>query len=136
MTTAIIDYGSGNLRSAAKAFERAAAENGIADPILVTSRPDEVAKAVGAAVDTSFVVNGVTFNSRDVEKGDLFFALAGETTDGSALLERLLPAAWLPHWYRFRPYGIAVWFLLVLSTGLLTTLITPFVERLYSFVFA
>ena len=26
MTTAIIDYGSGNLRSAAKAFERAAAE--------------------------------------------------------------------------------------------------------------
>jgi len=45
MTTAIIDYGSGNLRSAAKAFERAAAENGIADPILVTSRPDEVAKA-------------------------------------------------------------------------------------------
>jgi glutamine amidotransferase len=45
MTTVIIDYGSGNLRSAAKAFERAAAENGIADPILVTSRPDEVAKA-------------------------------------------------------------------------------------------
>ena len=26
MTTAIIDYGSGNLRSAAKAFERAAAD--------------------------------------------------------------------------------------------------------------
>src|SRR6202021_2797433 len=41
MTTAIIDYGSGNLCSAAKAFERAAAENGI----LVTSRPDEVAAA-------------------------------------------------------------------------------------------
>src|SRR5712672_1524525 len=45
MTTAIIDYGSGNLRSAAKAFERAAAENGIPGPILVTSRPDEVAAA-------------------------------------------------------------------------------------------
>ena len=45
MTTAIIDYGSGNLCSAAKAFERAAAENGIAGPILVTSRPEEVAKA-------------------------------------------------------------------------------------------
>ena len=29
MTTAIIDYGSGNLRSAAKAFERAAAESGV-----------------------------------------------------------------------------------------------------------
>ncbi|MGE5271722.1 MAG: imidazole glycerol phosphate synthase subunit HisH [Thiohalocapsa sp.] len=45
MTTAIIDYGSGNLRSAAKAFERAAADNGVAGPILVTSRPEEVAAA-------------------------------------------------------------------------------------------
>jgi len=45
MITAIIDYGSGNLRSAAKAFERAAAESGVADNIIVTSRPDEVALA-------------------------------------------------------------------------------------------
>ena len=45
MTTAIIDYGSGNLRSAAKAFERAAAEHGLPGPILVTSRPEEVAAA-------------------------------------------------------------------------------------------
>ncbi|MFI4947946.1 MAG: imidazole glycerol phosphate synthase subunit HisH, partial [Alphaproteobacteria bacterium] len=45
MTTAIIDYGSGNLRSAAKAFERAAAESGVAEMILVTSRPEEVAVA-------------------------------------------------------------------------------------------
>jgi glutamine amidotransferase len=45
MTTAIIDYGSGNLRSAAKAFERAAAESGVADNILVTSRPEEIALA-------------------------------------------------------------------------------------------
>jgi glutamine amidotransferase len=45
MTTAIIDYGSGNLRSAAKAFERAAAEHRIAGPIVVTSRPEEVAAA-------------------------------------------------------------------------------------------
>jgi imidazole glycerol-phosphate synthase subunit HisH len=45
MTTAIIDYGSGNLRSAAKAFERAAAEHGITGPIRVTSRPEEVAAA-------------------------------------------------------------------------------------------
>src|SRR5271169_3781635 len=45
MTTAIIDYGSGNLRSAAKAFERAAAENGSGEIILVTSRPEEVAGA-------------------------------------------------------------------------------------------
>jgi len=45
MTTAIIDYGSGNLRSAAKAFERAAAENGLGGAIIVTSRPEEVALA-------------------------------------------------------------------------------------------
>jgi imidazole glycerol-phosphate synthase subunit HisH len=36
MITAIIDYGSGNLRSAAKAFERAAREAGIATEVAVT----------------------------------------------------------------------------------------------------
>jgi imidazole glycerol-phosphate synthase subunit HisH len=37
MITAIIDYGSGNLRSAAKAFERAACEAGIITDVIVTS---------------------------------------------------------------------------------------------------
>ena len=45
MTTAIIDYGSGNLRSAAKAFERAAVENGLRGAIAVTSRPEEIGAA-------------------------------------------------------------------------------------------
>lgn len=45
MSVAIIDYGSGNLHSAAKAFERAAAEAALATPILVTSDPDEVRRA-------------------------------------------------------------------------------------------
>ncbi|HKA78373.1 MAG TPA: imidazole glycerol phosphate synthase subunit HisH [Xanthobacteraceae bacterium] len=45
MTVAIVDYGSGNLHSAAKAFERAAREAGVAQPILVTSDPDAVARA-------------------------------------------------------------------------------------------
>ena len=45
MTIAVIDYGSGNLRSAAKAFERAAAANGRGEPVVVTSRPEEVAAA-------------------------------------------------------------------------------------------
>jgi glutamine amidotransferase len=45
MTIAVIDYGSGNLRSAAKACERAAADIGLADAVVVTSRPDEVAAA-------------------------------------------------------------------------------------------
>lgn len=45
MLTAIIDYGSGNLCSAAKAFERAAGEIGRDDVIAVTSRPEQVAAA-------------------------------------------------------------------------------------------
>ena len=45
MIVAIVDYGSGNLRSAAKAFERAAAENGVAAEIVVTSVPETIAGA-------------------------------------------------------------------------------------------
>jgi glutamine amidotransferase len=45
MTVAIVDYGSGNLHSAAKAFERAARESGHTQPITVTNRPDEIARA-------------------------------------------------------------------------------------------
>ncbi len=45
MNVAIVDYGSGNLNSAAKAFERAAREGGTHQRVLVTSDPDEVARA-------------------------------------------------------------------------------------------
>ena len=45
MITAIIDYGSGNLRSAAKAFERAAHETGIATQVQVTSDAETVRRA-------------------------------------------------------------------------------------------
>jgi glutamine amidotransferase len=45
VSVAIVDYGSGNLHSAAKAFERAARESGHAQPILVTGDPDDVARA-------------------------------------------------------------------------------------------
>lgn len=45
MSVAIVDYGSGNLHSAAKAFERAARESGHDQPILVTSDPAQVASA-------------------------------------------------------------------------------------------
>jgi imidazole glycerol-phosphate synthase subunit HisH len=41
----IVDYGSGNLRSAAKAFERAATENGISAQIEVTNKPEAVVGA-------------------------------------------------------------------------------------------
>jgi glutamine amidotransferase len=42
MTVAIVDYGSGNLHSAAKAFERAARETDHDQPIAVTRDPDVV----------------------------------------------------------------------------------------------
>lgn len=42
MKIAIIDYGSGNLHSAAKAFERAALEAGAGHDIMVTSNPADV----------------------------------------------------------------------------------------------
>jgi len=45
MSVAIVDYGSGNLHSAAKAFERAARESGHDQPIVVTSDPAQVAVA-------------------------------------------------------------------------------------------
>ncbi|HEY5378236.1 MAG TPA: imidazole glycerol phosphate synthase subunit HisH [Pseudolabrys sp.] len=45
MSVAIVDYGSGNLHSAAKAFERAARESGHDQPILVTSKPDDITRA-------------------------------------------------------------------------------------------
>ena len=66
MTVAIVDYGSGNLHSAAKAFERAAHEQGLDRPIVVTRDPDAVARAdrvvlpgVGAFADCRRGLNAV-----------------------------------------------------------------------------
>lgn len=66
MNLAIIDYGSGNLHSAAKAFERAAAEAGTGHRIEVTADPDAVRGAdrivlpgVGAYADCWAGLNAV-----------------------------------------------------------------------------
>ena len=66
MSVAIIDYGSGNLHSAAKAFERAARESGRSQPIAVTSDPAAVRHAdrvvlpgVGAFADCRRGLDGV-----------------------------------------------------------------------------
>jgi glutamine amidotransferase len=63
----IIDYGSGNLHSAAKAFERAARESGSEVAVAVTSDPAEVAAAdrivlpgVGAFADCRRGLDGVS----------------------------------------------------------------------------
>ena len=66
MRVAIIDYGSGNLRSATKAFERAARENGIAAEIELTADAERVRSAdrivlpgVGAYADCAAGLRGV-----------------------------------------------------------------------------
>ena len=66
-TVTIIDYGSGNLRSAAKAFERAAREAGTNHEILVTDDVDAVRHAerivlpgVGAFADCRAGLDAVT----------------------------------------------------------------------------
>jgi glutamine amidotransferase len=66
MTVAIVDYGSGNLRSAAKAFERAARETGTKERVLVTADPREVEQSdrivlpgVGAFADCRAGLYGV-----------------------------------------------------------------------------
>jgi imidazole glycerol-phosphate synthase subunit HisH len=45
LSVAIVDCGSGNLHSAAKAFERAARESGHDQPIVVTNDPNTVRRA-------------------------------------------------------------------------------------------
>lgn len=45
MQVVIVDYGSGNLHSAAKAFERAAAETDTGHQIIVSAKPDDVRAA-------------------------------------------------------------------------------------------
>jgi glutamine amidotransferase len=87
MTVAIVDYGSGNLRSAAKAFERAARESGTNDRVLVTADPGEVAAAdrivlpgVGAFADCRAGLYGVpgmvdTLQREVVERGKPFLGI-------------------------------------------------------------
>ena len=87
MSVAIVDYGSGNLHSAAKAFERAAREGGHDQPILVTSKPDEVAAAsrvvlpgVGAFADCRRGLDAVpgmvdALNESVLKRGKPFFGI-------------------------------------------------------------
>jgi Zn-dependent protease len=53
--------------------------------------------------------------------------------DGSALLERVLPSRWMPGWQQFRPYGIFVLLLLVITGRLPGHLFDGLIRQLYSF---
>jgi glutamine amidotransferase len=111
MTIALVDYGSGNLHSAAKAFERAAREIGLDQPVIVTSDPDAVAKAdrivlpgVGAFADCRRGLDSVpgmveALNDAVIDRGRPFLGicvgmqlmasrgLEKETTDGLGWIE-------------------------------------------------
>ncbi|HZJ27431.1 MAG TPA: site-2 protease family protein [Acidimicrobiia bacterium] len=66
----------------------------------------------------------------------LFNLLPIPPLDGSSLIERVLPEAWLPGWYRFRPYGFLVLFVLVFWLDVFGTIFRPFQEALSNFVFS
>jgi UDP-N-acetylmuramoyl-tripeptide--D-alanyl-D-alanine ligase len=53
--------------------------------VLWTS--DEIAAATGGIASTSFEVSGVTFDSREVESGDLFVAMPGTVHDGHRFVD-------------------------------------------------
>ena len=87
MRVAIIDYGSGNLRSAVKSFERSAREAGVFAEIDLTSDAARVASAdrivlpgVGAYADCRAGLDAVpgmvdALNEAVVEKGRPFFGI-------------------------------------------------------------
>ena len=78
MTVAIVDYGSGNLRSAAKALERAAREAGLRLNVTITDAPETVAAAerivlpgVGAFADCMAGLTGLSGMTEALEEAVL-----------------------------------------------------------------
>ena len=49
-----------------------------------------IAAACGGSASAEFACNGVSFDSREVDAGDLFIALKGEATDGHRFIEAAL----------------------------------------------
>ncbi len=50
----------------------------------------EIAAATGGTASADFIVHGVTFDSREVQEGDLFIAMRGEETDGHRFIDAAL----------------------------------------------
>ena len=96
MLTVLIDYDSGNLHSAEKAFQRMASETD-AGEVIVTDRPEDVARA-----------------DRIVLPGDGAFPACSEALRASGCYEALIEAATV----KARPFlGICVGMQLMASVG-------------------
>jgi UDP-N-acetylmuramoyl-tripeptide--D-alanyl-D-alanine ligase len=52
----------------------------------------EIAEATKGSVNGDFEADGVTFDSREVQPGDLFIAMKGEATDGHLFLDKAFAA--------------------------------------------
>ncbi len=65
----------------------------------------------------------------------LFNLLPVPPLDGSSLVERALPEAWLPGWYKYRQYGFLVLFGMVFWLDIFTPIIRPFQDALFRFIF-
>ncbi len=66
----------------------------------------------------------------------LFNLLPIPPLDGSTLIDRVLPDAWLPNWYKYRQYGFLLLFALVFWLDIFGPILRPFEEALYRFVFS
>lgn len=53
---------------------------------------EEIAQATGGTLSAPFAVEGVAFDSREVQPGDLFVAMKGEAADGHDFIPRALAA--------------------------------------------
>jgi imidazole glycerol-phosphate synthase subunit HisH len=105
MKVAIIDYGSGNLHSAHKAFERAAREAGLAAEVFLTDKADAVARAdrvvlpgVGAFADCRAGLDAVpgmveALQQSIIERGRPFLGICvGQQLMASRGLEKTVTA--------------------------------------------
>ena len=52
----------------------------------------EIAEATGGTASADFAVDGVTFDSREVGRGDLFIAMVGEAMDGHRFVDAAIAA--------------------------------------------
>jgi Zn-dependent protease len=86
--------------------------------------------SVGAWADLPLVIQIAWFFALGNLLLGVFNLLPIPPLDGSSLIERVLPRAWLPGWYRFRPYGFAILLLLLLSTNAFGVIFAPFQRAL------